>query len=398
MKILIKNTEMVDHENIQKGDLLIENNIIQQIGKNINENVDITIDGSNKTVLPSFIDLHAHFREPGFTYKEDIESGSKAALKGGYTVVYTMGNTNPVCDNNEVYEEIINKSNKLDLIDLYQVISVTKSLKGEKLTDFESFGENVKFLSDDGKGILSNHMMFQACKEAKKHNIGIMVHGEDEEISPYDYRTAEDIITIRDIYLSKITGCKIHFSHVSTKGSIEVIREGKNQGANITCEVTPHHIYFSDLDYRVNPPIREEEDIKEIIKGIKDKTVDAISTDHAPHSKEDKEKGSPGMIGLETAFSAVYTALVDTKEISLQKLSELMSYNPGKILEIDHGEIKEGALANLVIVDLNEKYILNEEDIVSKSKNTPFLGKTLKGKVKITIRNGKIMFGGEKWL
>ncbi len=396
MKILIKNTEMVDHENIQKGDLLIENNIIQQIGKNINENVDITIDGSNKTVLPSFIDLHAHFREPGFTYKEDIESGSKAALKGGYTVVYTMGNTNPVCDNNEVYEEIINKSNKLDLIDLYQVISVTKSLKGEKLTDFESFGENVKFLSDDGKGILSNHMMFQACKEAKKHNIGIMVHGEDEEISPYDYRTAEDIITIRDIYLSKITGCKIHFSHVSTKGSIEVIREGKNQGANITCEVTPHHIYFSDLDYRVNPPIREEEDIKEIIKGIKDKTVDAISTDHAPHSKEDKEKGSPGMIGLETAFSAVYTALVDTKEISLQKLSELMSYNPGKILEIDHGEIKEGALANLVIVDLNEKYILNEEDIVSKSKNTPFLGKTLKGKVKTTIRNGKIMFGGEK--
>lgn len=398
MKTLIKNTEMVDHENIQKGDLLIENNIIQQIGKNINENVDITIDGSNKTVLPSFIDLHAHFREPGFTYKEDIESGSKAALKGGYTVVYTMGNTNPVCDNNEVYEEIINKSNKLDLIDLYQVISVTKSLKGEKLTDFESFGENVKFLSDDGKGILSNHMMFQACKEAKKHNIGIMVHGEDEEISPYDYRTAEDIITIRDIYLSKITGCKIHFSHVSTKGSIEVIREGKNQGANITCEVTPHHIYFSDLDYRVNPPIREEEDIKEIIKGIKDKTVDAISTDHAPHSKEDKEKGSPGMIGLETAFSAVYTALVDTKEISLQKLSELMSYNPGKILEIDHGEIKEGALANLVIVDLNEKYILNEEDIVSKSKNTPFLGKTLKGKVKTTIRNGKIMFGGEKWL
>lgn len=398
MKILIKNTEMVDHENIQKGDLLIENNIIQQIGKNINENVDITIDGSNKTVLPSFIDLHAHFREPGFTYKEDIESGSKAALKGGYTVVYTMGNTNPVCDNNEVYEEIITKSNKLDLIDLYQVISVTKSLKGEKLTDFESFGENVKFLSDDGKGILSNHMMFQACKEAKKHNIGIMVHGEDEEISPYDYRTAEDIITIRDIYLSKITGCKIHFSHVSTKGSIEVIREGKKQGANITCEVTPHHIYFSDLDYRVNPPIREEEDIKEIIKGIKDKTVDAISTDHAPHSKEDKEKGSPGMIGLETAFSAVYTALVDTKEISLQKLSELMSYNPGKILEIDHGEIKEGALANLVIVDLNEKYILNEEDIVSKSKNTPFLGKTLKGKVKTTIRNGKIMFGGEKWL
>lgn len=396
MKILIKNTEMVDHENIQKGDLLIENNIIQQIGKNINENVDITIDGSNKTVLPSFIDLHAHFREPGFTYKEDIESGSKAALKGGYTVVYTMGNTNPVCDNNEVYEEIINKSNKLDLIDLYQVISVTKSLKGEKLTDFESFGENVKFLSDDGKGILSNHMMFQACKEGKKHNIGIMVHGEDEEISPYDYRTAEDIITIRDIYLSKITGCKIHFSHVSTKGSIEVIREGKKQGANITCEVTPHHIYFSDLDYRVNPPIREEEDIKEIIKGIKDKTVDAISTDHAPHSKEDKEKGSPGMIGLETAFSAVYTALVDTKEISLQKLSELMSYNPGKILEIDHGEIKEGALANLVIVDLNEKYILNEEDIVSKSKNTPFLGKTLKGKVKTTIRNGKIMFGGEK--
>lgn len=397
-KILIKNIQVTDHRGSYISDVLIEGNLIAKIDKNIDEENAQIINGENKVLMPSFVDLHAHFRDPGYTYKEDIESGSKAALKGGYTVVYTMGNTNPICDNMEVYKSIIQKSKDLDLIDLYQIISVTKSLEGKELTDFSTFDENIKFVSDDGKGILSNHMMYQACLEAKKNNIGIMVHAEDPEISPYDYRVAEDIITKRDIYLSEITGCKIHFSHVSTKGSIEAIREAKNKGLNVTCETTPHHIYLSNNDYRVNPPIRTKEDNLAIIEGIKDGTVDAISTDHAPHSKEDKEKRAPGMIGLETSFSVSFTSLVETGEITIEKLSEIMSYNPAKILGLDHGEIEINKKANLVILDLNEEYEFTEEDIISKSKNTPFIGEKLKGKVLITIRNGKILYGENLWL
>lgn len=394
-KILIKNIQITDYRGSKIGDVLIEDNSIKKIDSVIEDKEAEIIEGVNKVLMPSFIDLHAHFRDPGFTYKEDLETGARAALKGGYTVVYTMGNTKPVCDNMNVHDYIIDKSQKLDLIDQYQIVTVTKCLEGKKLTDFSSFDNRVKFISDDGKGILSNHMMYQACIEAKKHNIGIMVHAEDPKISLYDYRVAEDLITIRDIYLSKITACKIHFSHVSTEGSIEAIRCGKKEGVNITCETTPHHVFFADINYRVNPPIRTEKDRKAVIQGIKDGTVDAIATDHAPHSKEDKLKGSPGMIGIETAFSTCYTALVASGEISLEKLSEIMSYKPGQILGLDHGVIEIGKKANLVIVNPNTEIEIKEEDMVSKSKNTPLLGHKLKGEVEMTIRNGKIMFGGK---
>lgn len=397
MKFLIKNAKLTDHRGSKLADLLIEDGIIKKISDHISVDGDVkVIDGTGKVLMPSFVDLHVHFRDPGYTYKEDIESGSKAALKGGYTRCYAMANTKPVCDNMEVYNYIIDKSKDLDLIDLYQNIAVTKNLEGKELTDFGSFGPDVKFISDDGKGILSNHVMNQACLEAKKHNIGIMVHGEDPEISPYDYRLAEDIITLRDSYLSKITGAKIHFSHVSTRGSVDIIRDYKVQGANISCETTPHHIYLAGGNFRVNPPIREEADNKALIDGLKDGTIDCISTDHAPHSAEDKAKGAPGMVGLETAFATSYTALVEPGHLSLEKLSEVMAYNPAKILGLDHGEIKEGARADLVLVDCDQEYIVNEADIVSKSKNSPFIGRKLKGKVLMTFRKGKLMYGGAK--
>ncbi|MDO5028647.1 MAG: dihydroorotase [Bacillota bacterium] len=394
-KTLIKNVQVTDHRGSKLADVLIEGKTIKEIGQDLkaDENT-LVIDGTDKVLMPSFVDLHVHFRDPGLTYKEDIESGSRAALKGGYTICYAMANTKPVCDNMEVHDYVINKSKDLDLIDLYQIIAVTKNLEGKELTDFGSFGPEVKFLSDDGKGILSNHIMYQACLEAKKHGLGIMVHGEDPEISPYNYRLAEDIITLRDTYLSKETGARIHFSHVSTAGSVDIIRKGKAEGANITCETSPHHLYFAGGGYRVNPPIREEADVKALIEGIKDGTVDCIATDHAPHSKEDKEKGAPGMVGLETAFSTVYTVLVESGEISLEKLSEIMAYKPGKILDLDHGQIDQGALADLVLVDLNKEYVVEEGDLVSKSKNSPFIGEKLKGQVVMTFRQGRIMYGG----
>lgn len=386
--LLIKNIQITDYRGSQISDVLIENERIKKIGPSL-EGADTIIDGMGKVLMPSFIDLHAHFRDPGLTYKEDIETGSMAALKGGYTHVFAMANTKPVCDNRETYDYIINKSKDLDLIDLYQNYAVTKGLEGRQLSNFDEI-KGLKFISDDGKGILSNHMMYQACLKAKEKGVGIMVHAEDPEISPYDYRIAEDIITLRDIYLSKITGCNIHFSHVSTKGSTDLIRKGKAEGANITSETTPHHLYFSDMDYRVNPPIRTGNDVDELVKGLLDGTIDAISTDHAPHSKEDKEKGSPGMIGLETAFSALYTSLISNKKLTLEDLSRVMSYNPGNILKIDHGKIEEEQVANLVIVNLDTKWEVKKDDFASKSKNSPFIGQVLEGRVEATIRKGKI--------
>lgn len=394
MKILIKGGRVVDHQNDFVADILIEDDLILSIGPDIKSDADIVIEAKNKTVMPSFIDLHAHLRDPGFTYKEDLRTGAEAALKGGYTCLYAMGNTKPVCDSIEIHDDIIERNKELDLIDLYQIITVTKGLEGKELTAFDSFSDRVKFISDDGKGILSNYLMYEACKKAADNNIGIMVHAEDPEISPIDYRIAEDIITIRDIYLSKATNCKVHFSHVSTRGSIEAIRNGKMENPLLSCEITPHHILLHDSDYRVNPPIRTEDDITSIIEGIVDGTVDAIATDHAPHSEEDKSKGAPGMIGLETAFMISYTKLVKNSHIDLKLLSKLMSYNPGKIIGINHGEIKPGEKANLVIVDLEKKITVDSSTFKSKSKNSPFYGFEFYGSIENTIRNGKIMYDG----
>lgn len=396
MRILFKDCRIVDHKSDYIADLLIEDLYIKSIEPSLNAPADVVIDAKGKVLMPSFVDLHVHFRDPGFTYKEDLKTGSEAALKGGYTRVYAMGNTKPVCDNVEIYNDIIKRNKELDLIDLHQIITITNGLQGKELTDFESFDDSVKFISDDGKGVLSNSLMYNACLKAQEKNIGIMVHAEEPEISPIDYRIAEDLITIRDVYLSKATGCKIHFSHVSTSDSIEAIRLGKKFGANITCEVTPHHILLVDVNYRVNPPIREFSDTQSIIEGIKDGTVDAIATDHAPHSEEDKKKGAPGMIGLETAFMISYTTLVSPGLIDLKLLSKVMSYNPAKILDVDHGEIKVGALADLVLVDLNTKTKIDEFTFKSKSRNSPFYGYDFEGNVEMTIRHGKIMYDGGK--
>lgn len=301
-----------------------------------------------------------HFRDPGFTYKEDIETGSRSALKGGYTICYAMANTKPVCDNLNTYNEIIKKSNNLNLIDLYQNISLTKNMEGKEVIDINDFPDKVKFLSDDGKGVLSNKLMLEAMNYAKEKNIGIMVHAEDPEISHFDYRVAEDIITIRDIYLANYTGCKVHFCHVSTKDSIEALIDAKKKGQKVTFEITPHHLYFHDLNFKVNPPIRSKSDVKACINSIRNGFCDAISTDHAPHSKEDKLKGAPGMIGLETAYGSLYKKLVVEENISLNRLSEVMSYGPGHILGLDHGLIEIGKKANFVIVDNENRYIVKD--------------------------------------
>lgn len=396
MNLLIKNARIVDYSQDFIGDIYIENGKIKELGLDINiKNVEF-INANGLTLMPSFIDTHAHFREPGLTYKEDIESGSKAALRGGYTGVCLMANTKPICSSKEVLEEVRNREKELNLIDLHQCISITKGFNGKDISHLNGFSndDKVKAISDDGVGVMDSEVMYKAMLKAKEYDWIIMSHAEDHKFSHIDMRTAENIMTLRDIYLAKETGARLHMCHVSTKEAIGYIREAKKRFSNITCEVTPHHIYLTkDIsNYRVNPPIREKEDVVNIIDAIKDGIVDCIGTDHAPHTKEDKENGSPGMVGLETSFSICYTSLVKSKAITLNKLSEIMSKNGAHILGMNKGRITPGVEGDIVLLDLNKKVRVNCEEFHSKGKNTPFEGMEFYGEVQMTIKEGRILY------
>ena len=396
MDLLIKNANMIDAYESFYGDILIIDGIITEIGKKINKDGIDIIDAKGLTLMPSFIDTHAHFRDPGLTYKEDMESGSRAAAKGGYTGVCLMGNTNPICSTKEVVEYVRNKAKEVGLIDVHQCVSITENFGGksiEHLNDFDDDKELVA-ITDDGVGVMDSSIMMKAMEKAKENNWIVMSHAEDKTFSKIDMRIAEDLMTIRDLYLAKVTKARLHMAHVSTIESIEAIRRAKKEGANVTCEVTPHHIGLTteESNYRVNPPIRKKEDVNAIIEGIKDGTVDCIGTDHAPHTEEDKAKGAPGMVGLETAFSICYTELVRKNGISINKLSELMSRNPAKILGMNKGSITIGKDGDLVLVDLNKEVVIDKEKFASKGKNTPFHGRKYFGEVIMTIKGGKLIY------
>lgn len=398
MNLLIKNVNLIDESNNFFGDIYIENGLIKELGTSLNKECE-TLDGKGLVLMPAFIDTHAHFRDPGFEYKEDIESGSKAAVRGGYTTVTLMPNTKPVCSSKEVLDYVVNKGKEVGLVDLYQTVSITKNLSGEEINHLKEFegNPNVKAITDDGKGVSDSKIMMEAMKIAKANNWIVMSHAESPEFSKVDMRLAENMMTWRDITLAKFIDCRLHMSHVSTKEAMKYIIEGKNDGVKVTCEITPHHLALNNKisNYRVNPPIREEEDVNFLIKAIKMNYVDCIGTDHAPHSKEDKEKGAPGMIGIEQAFSICYTKLVKKNHISLNKLSQLMSGNAAKLLNINKGKLQPGFLGDLVLIDLNKKRVFKEEDIVSRSKNTPFNGMEFYGDVVVTIKNGKIVYRSE---
>ncbi|MDY4603831.1 dihydroorotase [Clostridium tertium] len=396
MNLLIKNARIVDYSQDFIGDIYIENGNIKEVGLDINIDAINVIDAKGLTLMPSFIDTHAHFREPGLTYKEDIETGSKAALRGGYTGVCLMANTKPICSSKEVLEEVRNREKELNLIDLHQCISVTKGFNGKDITHLDNFANDnrLKAISDDGVGVMDSEIMYKAMLKAKEHGWVIMSHAEDHSFSDIDMRIAENIMTLRDIYLAKETGARLHMCHVSTKEAIGYIKNAKKRFSNITCEVTPHHISLTkDINnYRVNPPIREKEDVYEIINAIKDGIIDCIGTDHAPHTQEDKEKGSPGMVGLETSFSICYTSLVKSGAINLNKLSEIMSKNCADILGMNKGRISPGVEGDVVLLDLDKKIKVNSEEFNSKGKNTPFQGMEFYGEVQMTIKAGRILY------
>lgn len=388
--MLIKNAFLSDGT---PADVWVYEGSIRAIGQNLTIDDPEVIDAAGRTLLPGFVDLHCHWRTPGFEYKEDITTGSKAAAAGGYTFVNLMPNTKPVCSSAEQARTVMEKAEEVGLCGANQTVSITENFDGHSVARLLDLPDDIKFITEDGKGVQSNEVMARAFAICREKGITLMSHAEDMDISPWDYRLAENIETVRNLHLCEYYGTRLHMCHVSTKEAILAISEAKAKGVNVTCEVTPHHLWFHDFDYKVNPPIRGEEDVAALVQAIKSGYVDAIATDHAPHSPEDKANGMAGMVGSETAFGVCYTKLCLQENLPLPLLENLMSRMPAAILGLEKkGEIRPGFDADLVLVDLEHPWTVDASALHSKSHNTPFDGVQLYGKVCLTVRGGKVTY------
>lgn len=394
MELLVKGARIVDWSQDFIGDVYINNGVICEIGKDLNKECQ-NIDAEGLTLMPSFIDMHVHFRDPGLTHKEDIESGSEAAVRGGYTMVNLMANTKPVCSSMDTVNYVLNRTKEVGLIDVHQVVSITNNFDGNDISHLDKLDSSVRMISEDGKDVMDSKVMIKAMLKAKESGRIVMCHCEEHSLTDIDTRLSENTMTWRNITLAQFTGCAAHMAHVSTKEAMEYVIDAKRKGINVTCEVAPHHIGLTDNDYRVNPPIRAKEDVNFIIKAIRDGWVDAIATDHAPHTVEDKKNGAPGISGIETAFGICYTKLVREENIALSKLSEIMSKKPADILGVKKGQIKIGYDGDLVLIDTSKEYEILSDDFKSKGKNTPFNGMKVYGEILKTIKGGTIVFNKE---
>ena len=388
--MLIKNAKLSDGTQV---DVLVEGGKIAGILQDMPAHGHEVIDAAGRTLLPGFIDLHCHWRTPGFEYKEDIASGSASAAAGGYTFVTLMPNTKPVCSTAQQAHQVMDEAERLGVCGALQTVSITEGFDGKSLDHLKTLPEDLRFITEDGKGVQNNEVMAKAFAICAQRNLVLMSHAEDMEISKWDYRLAENLETVRNLHLCEYYGARLHLCHVSTKEAVAAIGAAKRRGVPVTCEVTPHHLWFADLDYRVNPPIRSQADVQALIAAIQDGTVDAIATDHAPHTQEEKAAGAAGMIGLETAFGVCYTKLCRENGLELYYLEALMSRFPAAILGLDNkGAIRVGADADLTLVDLDTPYVVDKNAMHSKCSNTPFDGATLYGRVDMTIRGGRVTY------
>ena len=416
--ILIKNIRAVDSQLDKVTDVLVRDGKIAEVAENITESADTVIDGKGLVLMPSLFDMHVHFRDPGLEYKEDILTGCSAALAGGVTGVLAMPNTKPPCDSPETIRYIIDKAEGTG-VEVYPVGCITNGMSGNELCDFDALKEaGCICISDDGKPVENAEMMRKAlelskdngllvashCEDLSIINGGIMNKGEISEklgVKGMD-RASEDYITAREMILASSVDSRIHICHVSTKGCAAMIRFAKSMGVKVTCETAPHYFMLTDkllekrdADYRMNPPLRTPEDVAAIKEAIKDGTIDCIITDHAPHAAKEKadfETAPNGVVGLETSFAATLTALYHTGELSLNRVVQLMSENPRKILGLDIPTISKGSTADLIIADIDRKWTVEPEKLHSKSHNTVFKGMELTGKVLKTISKGNIVF------
>ena len=386
--MLLKNARLASGQPV---DLLLKDGLIAAMGLDLAADGEEALDCAGRTVLPAFVDLHCHWRTPGFEYKEDIATGSAAAAAGGYTFVNLMPNTKPVCSSADIAHSVMAEAERIGLCAANQTVSITQNFDGHTLDHLKTLPEDLKFITEDGKGVQSGNVMAKAFAIAAQRGLTIMSHAEDMDISPWDYRLAENIETVRNLHLSEYYGTRLHMCHVSTKEAVEAIGAAKWKGVPVTCEVTPHHLWFADTDYRVNPPIRKAEDVDALIEAIRLGVVDAIATDHAPHTDEEKAAGAAGMVGLETAFGVCYTKLCREKGLPLARLAELMSTAPAEILGLaGHGRVLPGYAADLTLVELDTPYTVDKNALHSKSHNCPYDGAQLFGRVDLTIKGGKV--------
>ena len=423
MKTIIKNGRVYDGVNPEySADILINDGIIEKIGQDLNETGAEIIDASGRLVLPGLVDMHCHLRDPGLEYKEDIVTGSRSAAAGGFTSIACMPNTKPVDDHKTVTSYIKYKAERNGFARVYPIGAITKGLEGKELAPMESMkAAGAVAVSDDGNPVSSSGMMRKALIYANMFELPVISHSEELSLSEDGSMnegmtstilglkgipaSAEEVMVARDIMLAEETGTIIHIAHISTAGSARLVREAKARGVKVTCETCPHYFSLTDEECmgfntlaKVSPPLRTAKDVAAIIAAIADGTVDAIATDHAPHHSDEKETGfaeaAKGLIGFETALAVAYECLVLPGHISLERLIELMGISPAAILGIEGGRLTEGGAADITIFDTEAKWSPSPENIVSKSKNSPYIGKTLIGRVVLTLLGGRTVYGG----
>jgi len=421
MKTLLYGGNVVLGDEIKKADVLIGGGKIERIAESISPSPEYSLENvAGKTIIPGIIDMHVHLREPGFEGKEDIESGSKAAVAGGVTQLCCMPNTDPVCDNAVVVKYICARASEVGLCKINPIGAITKGERGEALADIGKMAAaGAVAISDDGKSVMNSLLMRLGMEYASGFGLKCLCHCEDINLVDGGVvnegknstltglkgipRAAEDIMISRDISLAESLGVPVHICHVSTYSGVDIIRSAKKRGVKVTAETCPHYFILTDdiikdfdTNTKVNPPVREERDRLAIIEGLKDGTLDCIVTDHAPHSFKDKQVeynlAAFGMSGIETSFALSYTYLVKSGIMTLPALMRLMSCNPAKTLNLCGGEIKVGAPADLAVVDLNSSYVIDSKKFISKGKNTPFNGFEVYGKVCATYVDGEVKF------
>lgn len=438
MTILIKNGRVINPATKmdEVADVLIQDGVVSGIDKDIKAKADREIDAKGCFVMPGFIDMHVHLRDPGFEQKEDIKTGCAAAAHGGFTTVLAMPNTKPVVDNPDVVNYVHNKAKTVGVVNVIQVGAVTKGQKGEELADIEGMAKaGIKAISEDGKSVMNAELYREGMEQAAKLGLAVLAHCEDINLvnggvmnSDANAKklglkgitnSVEDIIVARDIMLCRDTGVKLHLCHCSTADSVKMVQHAKMEGIKVTAEVCPHHFTLTsddihkieptmdaekkvaieadaDTNYKMNPPLRTKADVEALKEGLRDDIMDVIATDHAPHTFEEKntsmKKAPFGIVGLETAASLTYTELVEAGYLTPMQMAEKMSYNPARIIEIDKGDIQPGKVADIVIFDPEKVYTIDKTKFASKGKNTPFHGRKVKGKVHMTLVGGHVVY------
>lgn len=422
MQLLIKNGRVLDPASERDGicDILVAEGVIQKVAVNIEAENAKVVDASGYFVMPGLVDLHVHFRDPGLTYKEDIETGAKAAARGGYTTVLCMPNTSPVIDAPEKVEYVKNRAKEVAPIHVLQVGAVTVGMMGETVSDIRGMVEaGIPAISEDGKSVMNSQVYREAMEIASELDLPVLAHCEDINLVNKGVMNAddradalglkgitnavEDVIVARDILLAQETGARLHLCHCSTKDSVKMVRLAKDAGLKVSAEVCPHHFTLTsedipcdDANFKMNPPVRTQADKEALIAGLREGVIDVIATDHAPHSAEEKSRSMTqapfGIVGLETAVALTVTELLEKDILTPLQMARVMSYQPARIASLDAGTLLEGKAADIVLIDPREEYVIDKNEFASKGKNTPFHGWKVRGKVKMTICDGEIVY------